>query len=83
MLRCCRQAHDTGRWLLTFDSDFGDLVFFHGAPTPPAILYFRMHPIVVADVLSAARQALTEVPEGHMVVVGRETLRLRRFHEVA
>jgi len=78
-----RQAHDTDRWLLTFDSDFGDLVFFHGAPTPPAILYFRMHPIVVADVLAAARQALTEVPEGHMAVVGRETLRLRRFHEVA
>ena len=77
-----RLAHDTGRWLLTFDSDFGDLVFFHGEPAPPAILYFRIHPMAMEDVLYAARQALAEVPDGHLAVVGRETLRLRRFHEV-
>lgn len=40
-------ARRTGRRLLTFDSDFGDLVFFHGEPPPPAIVYFRLHPILL------------------------------------
>jgi predicted nuclease of predicted toxin-antitoxin system len=70
-------ARQMGRRLLTFDSDFGDLVFFHAAPPPVAILYFRMHPIIVKDVLEAALRALTETPDGHFAVVGREGTRLR------
>ncbi len=31
----------TGRRLLTFDADFGDLVYAQAAPAPEAILYFR------------------------------------------
>jgi len=70
-------ARKTGRRLLTFDSDFGDLVFFHGATPPPAILYFRIHPIVIEDVLNAARRALTEVPEGMFAVVAVAETRMR------
>lgn len=70
-------ARDTARRLLTFDSDFGDLVFFHGVKPPPAILYFRMHPIVVTDVLSAARRALSEVPDGMFAVVTVADTRMR------
>lgn len=70
-------ACDTGRVPLSFDADFGDLVFFHGAPAPPAILYFRMHPIIVEEVFQAALNALREVPSGHFVVVGHKTVRLR------
>jgi predicted nuclease of predicted toxin-antitoxin system len=72
-------AQKEGRWLLTFDADFGDLVFLRNHPAPPAILLFRLHPIVSADVLAAARRALGEVAEGHFAVVGRETTRLRPF----
>ncbi|WIM06020.1 MAG: DUF5615 family PIN-like protein [Candidatus Nitricoxidivorans perseverans] len=75
------QARAGGRWLLTFDADFGDLIFLHGCPAPPALLLFRLHPIIVADVLAAARRALDGVPEGHFAVVGRETIRVRSFRE--
>jgi len=72
-------ARDEGRCLLTFDSDFGDLIFSHGIPPPPAILYFRIQPVVIADVLAAALRALTEVPDGSIVVVTTDDFRLRRF----
>lgn len=78
-----RHACESGRRLLTFDSDFGDLVFFHGAPPPPAILLFRMHPIIVAEVQAAALRALAEVPDGYFAVVGRDATRLRPLHPKA
>lgn len=67
------------RWLLTFDTDFGDLVFLHNHPAPPAILLFRVYPIIVGDVLASARRALEEVAEGHFAVIDREAIRLRPF----
>ncbi len=67
----------TGRRLLTFDADFGDPVFFHGARPPIAILYFRIHPIVLKEVLVIALRALAEVPDGHFAVVTQENTRLR------
>lgn len=70
-------ACNTMRRLLTFDSDFGDLVFFHDAVAPPAILYFRFHPVVLAEVLTAALRALEEVPEGTFAVVTTKETRLR------
>ena len=72
-----RLARESCRRLLTFDSDFGDLVFLHGVPPPPAILYFRLHPIVPAEVLDAARRALDEVPEACFAVIGRDAVRLK------
>ena len=72
-------AHEEKRWLLTFDTDFGDLVFLRHRPAPPVILLFRIYPILVADVIAAARRALDEVTEGHFAVVGRESTRVRPF----
>lgn len=70
-------AIEEARWLLTFDTDFGDLVFLRNRVAPPAILLFRVYPIIVADVLAAARRALQEVSVGQFAVVGRDTTRLR------
>lgn len=67
----------TGRCLLTFDSDFGDLVFFRGAPMPVAILYFRFHPIITQEILVAAQKALQEVPDGYFAVISKDATRLR------
>lgn len=72
-------AREQGRCLLTFDSDFGDLVFFQGAPPPPAILYFRIQPIVIEDVLAAALRALAEVPDGCLAVITRNETRVRQL----
>lgn len=67
----------TGRRLLTFDVDFGELVFSRGAMAPTAILYFRIHPIVIEEVLQLALRAVSETPDGHLAVVSREGTRLR------
>ena len=53
-------ARTEQRCLLSFDGDFGELVFHRGAEPPPAILFFRVHPIVTADVLDLALRALDD-----------------------
>jgi predicted nuclease of predicted toxin-antitoxin system len=72
-------ARSSGRRLLTFDADFGDLVFAQGVEAPVAILYFRLHPIVVEEVVQAALRALKEVPDGSFAAVSRDSIRLRPF----
>lgn len=74
-----KHARDTARSLLTFDSDFGDLIFFDGESPPPAIFYFRLHPIAPSEVLEMARRALLEDSDGLLVVVEREAIRTRAF----
>ena len=37
-------ARQEQRWLVTFDRDYGDLVFRQGLLPPPAILFFRQEP---------------------------------------
>lgn len=70
-------ARSGGRWLLTFDSDFGDLIYQRGVDPPPAVLYFRVHPLVAEDVLALALDALNEANAGHFCVVSRDGIRRR------
>ncbi len=72
-------ARRTSRWLLTFDGDFGELVFRHGEPAPPGILYFRLHPVVANRLLDLAMQALAAPLEAGFVVVTEEGERRRPF----
>ncbi|WMJ09090.1 DUF5615 family PIN-like protein [Nitrosomonas sp. sh817] len=74
-------ARETGRSLLTFDVDFGDLVFFHGIEPPEAILYFRLHPIIVEELLAISLCALNEIQSGYFAVIQREGIRLRKLKE--
>ena len=70
-------ARAQGRLLLTFDADFGDLLFRLGEPPPPAVLLFRLHPIVVDEVRDLALVALQAGPDGQFTVVSRDALRSR------
>jgi predicted nuclease of predicted toxin-antitoxin system len=72
-------ARGTGRSLLTFDVDFGDLVFSHDVEPPIAVLFFRLHPIIVEELLTITLCALNEVQPGHFVVISRERIRLRKL----
>ena len=72
-------ARDSGRWLLTFDADFGELIFRKGEAPPPAVMYFRVHPVVAAEVLELALRALDEEADTCFVVVAREGTRRRPF----
>lgn len=67
------------RCLLTFDSDFGDLVFQRGEAPPVAIVYLRLHPILAEGVLLLSLAALATEPDGYLVVVTREGMRRRPF----
>lgn len=70
-------ARSTGRRLLTLDGDFGRLVFARKAPSPIAILYFRVHPVVIDELLQLALRAVAETPDGHFAVVGPDGIRIR------
>lgn len=72
-------ARDHGLRLLTLDADFGDLVFHQGVVPPPAILYFRLHPIDVDQLLELALRGLRETPDGYFAVIARDGTRLRAF----
>jgi len=69
------------RWIVTFDRDYGDLVFREGLLPPPAILFFRQEPYpperpadLVLAMLSEPQQA-----EGCMVVISEQNIRRKRF----
>jgi predicted nuclease of predicted toxin-antitoxin system len=74
-----RHAAAEGRWVLTFDRDYGELVFARAAPPPPAIVYLRQGAYapdwparVVLDLLPRA-----DWVAGHLVVVSGRALRRR------
>ena len=65
------------RMLVTFDADFGDLVYQQREPAPPAIVYLRMHPIDTAVAAEMVLQALAESPLEQFVVCTRQGRRRR------
>ena len=76
-----RHAAVEGRWVLTFDRDYGELVFARAVPPPPAIVYLRQGAYapdwparVVLDLLPRA-----DWVAGHLVVVSGRALRRRRL----
>ena len=66
--------------LITFDADYGELVFLRKEPVPVGILYLRfiptsaLHPAeIVQYVLSDKRVTI----EGNFVVIGLQRIRIR------
>jgi predicted nuclease of predicted toxin-antitoxin system len=72
-------AAQHGLWLLTFDRDYGELVFSHQVPSPPAILFVRQGPQPAVafgrDILALLDDA--DFARGHLVVVSGRKLRRR------
>lgn len=76
-----RRAAADGRWVLTFDRDYGELVFARAVPPPPAIVFLRQAAYapdwparIVQDLLP-----LADWIEGYLVVVSGRALRCRRL----
>ena len=74
-----RHAAAQGRWVLTFDRDYGELIFARSVPPPPAIVFLRQGAYapdwpaqVVLDLLPRA-----DWVAGHLVVVSGRALRRR------
>ena len=72
-------ARETTRILVTYDSDFGDLIFQHGELPPPAILYLRLHPTDPIAAAGFVADALRLPTEGLLVVCTRDGERRRAF----
>lgn len=78
-----RLAREQRRWLLTYDHDYGELIFKRGLPPPPAILLFRQEPCPAtrAAELLLPLLALPRDVEGFFIVVGERTIRRHSFRE--
>lgn len=80
-----QHASETGRWILTFDRDYGELVFARLERPPAAIVYLRQSPMTNTEyanrVLSLCANR-TEF-EGYLVVVEGPRVRIRALPGVA
>lgn len=73
------KACETGRWLVTFDRDYGELVFSRQCKPPPAILYLRQEPYPATRPAEWILDLLAEpsLAEGYLVVIGEKATRRR------
>ena len=76
------RAVQEGRVVVTFDRDFGSLLFLHSLPPPPAVIYFRLDPRspeepgkVLVELLVSSEVKLT----GFLTVIERDFVRQRPF----
>lgn len=73
-------ARSEGRLLLTFDRDFGELIFRHGHEPPPAVVYLRFVPATPEEPALVFQSLLShdEIElEGRFTVATREQVRQR------
>jgi predicted nuclease of predicted toxin-antitoxin system len=80
-------ARDTGRWLVTFDRDYGELIFKRGEAAPVAILFLRQRPRRPSDFAELIRAAVAADEQqarlrGHLAVLDGRSIRLRRLPQV-
>jgi predicted nuclease of predicted toxin-antitoxin system len=76
-----RIAVAQGRVLVTFDRDYGELVFGQGNTPPPSIFYCRTFPADSSEVSDTVRSLLVDPGsnDGSMVIVSQQGIRRRRF----
>ena len=67
------------RWIVTFDGDYGDLIFVKNLPAPPALLYLRLRSYQPEEpgymLLELLRDASSFA--GQFVVIQEDNLRKR------
>lgn len=71
------------RWIVTFDRDYGELIFARGLAAPPAVVLFRTRSYRPDDpgrVLASLLDSGSEF-EGHFVLVDEAGLRKRPLPE--
>lgn len=67
------------RWVLTFDRDYGDLIYSKNLPAPPAILYLRLASYRPENPGKLVAEVLEEPASlaGQFVVIQEDSLRRR------
>ena len=71
------------RWLLTFDHDYGELIFNQRQSSPPTVILLRLDTYRPIDPGHLVEQAITEDINlsGYFVVLETDRLRKRRIPE--
>ena len=79
------RARELGRWLVTFDRDYGELVFLHELPPPPGIIFIRQEPIPPAAPAEWLTNLLSDpaLESGYFITVGSKTIKRRALPFVA
>lgn len=77
-------ARELGRWLITFDRDYGELVFLHELSPPPAIVFIRQEPIPPDAPAEWLKNLLSdpELESGYFITLGSKTIRRRALPSV-
>jgi predicted nuclease of predicted toxin-antitoxin system len=76
-----RLARETSRWLITFDRDYGELVFRQHLPPPPLVLLLRVPSYLPEEPAGWIEMLYRRVqPEdGQFCICDGETVRRRAF----
>lgn len=74
-----RRAHAADRLLITFDKDFGTLIFQADGPPPAGILLFRLPPLSKDELVQFMVETIASRSdwEGHFSVIERDQIRMR------
>lgn len=74
-----QHAAASGRWLVTFDRDYGELVFARAVPAPAAIIFLRQGAYSPSWAAGPVLELLgrADFVAGHLVVVNGRSVRRR------
>ncbi len=70
--------------ILTFDKDYGELIFKYQRRTPPSVVFFRFkgeHPEVAGEILINLMDSHEFVLENNFTVVERDSVRQRKYQD--
>ncbi len=75
------KACEEGRWLLTYDRDYGELVYSRALPAPPVIIFLRQEPYPPTRPAELILSLLSEAEDihGRFVIVSERSIRMRHL----
>jgi len=78
-----QRAHDEERLLITFDKDFGTLIFQKDGSRPAGILLFRLPPLSKDELVQFMVETIADRSdwEGYFAVIEHDRIRMRPLPE--
>ncbi len=68
--------------ILTFDKDYGELIFKYKRQTPPSVIFFRFkgeHPEAAGKILLNVMKAKEFLLENNFTVIEKDSIRQRKY----